>query len=175
MTIHTPAGTPDNGLAEAHREFEAFYNDCQPRIMRYAASLTGNHCNAEELVQEVFAKAWQHWSGIRGHRSPEAWVRTVLFRTWVTWWRKDAAQTRAHRRHGMPADVPEPAIDHVLIVSAMRAIPASQREAILLHHGQGMSVKQVATVSSTPVSSVKARLVRGRRSLAELLRDENTR
>ncbi|NUR61795.1 MAG: sigma-70 family RNA polymerase sigma factor [Catenulispora sp.] len=143
--------------------------------MRYASSLTGNRGDAEELVQEVFAKAWQHWSGIRGHRSPEAWVRTVLFRTWVTWWRKDVARTRAHRRHGMPADVPEPSIDHVLIVSALRVIPASQREAILLHYEQGMSVKQVAAVSSIPVSSARARLVRGRRSLAELLRDENTR
>lgn len=168
MGTHTPE------TLETQREFEAFYNACLPRTLRYAGSLTGNRCDAEELTQEAFAKAWQHWSAIRGHHSPEAWVRTVLFRTWVSWWRKDAARGRAHRRHGMPADVPEPSIDHVLIVSALRAIPATQREAILLHHWRGMTVQQVATVSSTPVSSVKARLVRGRRSLAVLLREENT-
>jgi RNA polymerase sigma-70 factor (ECF subfamily) len=74
-------------------------------------------------------------------------------------------------RHGPADDTPEPSIDNVALVAALRQIPEAQRRAIVLHHLGGRSVAEVAHETGVPEGTVKARLARGRAALAELLSD----
>lgn len=152
-------------------EFDAFYQGSSRRVLHQMYAMTGNLADAQELVQEAYARAWQRWSSVSTYDEPEAWVRTVAWRLAASRWRKAKNGVAAMLRHGPPADTPEPSIDNVALVAALRQIPEAQRRAIVLHHLGGRSVAEVAHETGVPEGTVKARLARGRAALAELLSD----
>ena len=152
-------------------DFDAFYQGSNRRVLHQMYAMTGNLADAQELVQEAYARAWQRWSSVSTYDEPEAWVRTVAWRLAASRWRKAKNGVTAMLRHGPPEDTPEPSIDNVALVAALRQIPEAQRRAIVLHHLGGLSVAEVAHETGVPEGTVKARLSRGRAALAELLSD----
>ena len=84
----------------------------------------------------------------------------------------DSRRPRAFR----PADralqaqpVKEPSPDRVAVADALAQLPADQRRAIVLYHLCDLSVAEVADEVGSPTGTVKARLSRGRATLARLL------
>ena len=155
------------------REFDAFYAGTNRRVLHQMYAMTGNLADAQELVQEAYARAWQRWSAVADYDDPEAWVRTVAWRLAASRWRKTKNGVAAMLRHGPAPDTPEPSIDNVALVAALKQIPEAQRRAIVLHHLSGLSVAEVAHETGAPEGTVKARLSRGRAALAELLADNS--
>ena len=153
-------------------DFDAFYNATSRRLLHQMYAMTGNLADAQECVQEAYARAWQHWKQVEHTEDAAAWVRTVAWRIAAGRWRKARNGVRALARHGADDATPAPSPDHVVLVDALRKIPAEQRRAVVLHHLVGMSVDQVARETGAPTGTVKARLSRGRSALADLLRDE---
>ncbi|HEV2376736.1 MAG TPA: SigE family RNA polymerase sigma factor [Streptosporangiaceae bacterium] len=151
--------------------FDAFYAGSVRRITGQLYAMTGDKDQAEECVQEAFARAWQRWGSVSGFDDPEAWVRTVAYRISVDTWRRALRRTKAYRRHGVPEDTPGITPDSIAIMSALRQIPDAQRRAIVLYHLVGLPVGQVADETGVPAGTVKARLARGRQALATLLSD----
>lgn len=152
--------------------FDAFYTGTSRRVLHQMYAMTGNVADAQELVQEAYARAWQRWSAVSTYDDPEAWVRTVAWRLAASRWRKAKNGVAAMLRHGPTPDVPEPSIDNVALVAALKQIPEEQRRAIVLHHLGGRSVAEVAHETGAPEGTVKARLSRGRAALAQLLKDQ---
>ena len=64
--------------------------------------MTGNLADAQDLVQEAYARAWQRWSSVSTYDDPEAWVRTVAWRLAASKWRKTKNGVAAMLRHGPP-------------------------------------------------------------------------
>jgi RNA polymerase sigma-70 factor, ECF subfamily len=153
--------------------FDAFYSASVRRLIGQMHAMTGSRADAEDCVQEAYARAWQRWDKVSGYGDPEAWVRTVAYRISVSAWRKAASMRVAHRKHGAPDDSGGMSPDYVAIVTALRRVPPSQRQAIVLHHLVGKSVDEIARETGAASGTVKARLSRGRRALAPLL-DEGT-
>ena len=151
--------------------FDAFYAASNRRVMHQMYAMTSNLADAQELTQEAYARAWQRWSSVSTYDDPEAWVRTVAWRLAASRWRKAKNGVTAMLRHGPPDHTPEPSVDNVALVAALRQIPEAQRRAIVLHHLGGLSVAEVAHEVGAPEGTVKARLARGRAALAELLAD----
>lgn len=151
--------------------FDAFYAGTNRRLLHQMYAMTGNLADAQELVQEAYARAWQRWSTVSTYDDPQAWVRTVAWRLAASKWRRAKTAMAAMVRHGAPQDSPEPSIDNVALVAALKQIPEAQRRAIVLHHLSGLSVAEVAHETHSPVGTVKARLARGRAALAQLLSD----
>ena len=151
--------------------FDAFYSGTSRRVLHQMYAMTGNLADAQDLVQEAYARVWQRWSSVSTYDDPEAWVRTVAWRLAASRWRKTKNGLAAVLRHGPPPDAPEPSVDNVALVAALKQIPDAQRRAIVLHHLGGLSVAEVAHETSSPEGTVKARLARGRTALAELLAD----
>jgi RNA polymerase sigma-70 factor (ECF subfamily) len=151
--------------------FDDFYTATVRRLISQVHVMTGDLAEAEDSVQEAFARAWLRWGRVSRYADPEAWVRTVAFRISVSSWRKAVNRTSAHRRGGAGADLPGLSPDYVAIVAALRQIPFEQRQAIVLHHLAGLSVEDIARQHKLPVNTVKARLARGRRALQPLLSD----
>lgn len=149
--------------------FDAFYTGSVRRLVGQLHAMTGSKAEAEDCVQEAYARAWQRWDKVSGYGDPEAWVRTVAYRVSVSAWRKSANMRAAHRRHGVPDDSRGLSPDYVAIVTALRKVSAAQRQAIVLHHLVGMSVEEIARETGTATGTVKARLSRGRQALAPLL------
>jgi RNA polymerase sigma-70 factor, ECF subfamily len=159
-------------MSDVSEEFDAFYHATNRRLLHQMYAMTGNLADAQDCVQEAYARAWQHWKSVQQADDPAAWVRTVAWRIAASRWRKARNGVRALVRNGPPDHAQPPSPDHVALVSALKEIPAEQRRAIVLHHLVGMSVDEVARETGAPSGTVKARLSRGRAALAELLRDE---
>lgn len=150
-------------------EFDALYHATRRRLLHQMYALTGNVADAQECVQEAYARAWQHWSRVRAG-NPEAWVTTVARRIAISRWRKTRNGGRALLRYSAATeDSGPPSPDHVALVDALRRIPEAQSTAIVLYHLCDLSMEQVAAETGSAVGTVKSRLSRGRAALAHLL------
>lgn len=153
--------------------FDEFYHATRTRLLHQMYAMTGNLADAQDCVQEAYARAWQRWEQVSQHASPEAWLRTVSWRIAASRWRKVRNGVAAMARHGTPSNTPEPSTDNVALVEALKQIPEAQRRAIVLHHLADLSVEEVAAEMGVATGTIKARLSRGRAALANLLREED--
>jgi RNA polymerase sigma-70 factor, ECF subfamily len=149
--------------------FDAFYAGSVRRLIGQLHAMTGSRAEAEDCVQEAYARAWQRWDKVSDYGDPEAWVRTVAYRISISTWRKASNMRAAHRRHGVPDDNRGLSPDYVAIVTALRRVSEGQRQAIVLHHLLGLTVEEIARETGAATGTVKARLSRGRQALAPLL------
>jgi len=149
--------------------FDAFYRGTRQRLYDCLYALTGNAAEAQDAAQEAYARAWQRWSTVSDYADPEAWVRTVGRRIAVSRWRRMRTALSTDRRAALPHAVAGPEPDSVALVAALSRLPLAQRTAIVLHHISGLPVAEVAREMGVPEGTVKARLSRGRKALAELL------
>jgi RNA polymerase sigma-70 factor (ECF subfamily) len=150
-------------------EFDAFYAAAFPRLTGQLYAFTGDHGEAQDVVQEAFVRAWDRRKSFLADSAPEAWIRTVAVRLAVSRWRRAKRWLELMRRHPPPEPVPGPGPEHAALVAALRQLPQAQRLAIVLHHLCDLSVEQVASETGAPVGTVKARLSRGRAALAKQL------
>ena len=67
-------------------EFDAFYRGTAPRLLRYAYGLTADLGEAQDIVQEAYARAWQRWRRLRGYENLEGWLRLVVDRLATDSW-----------------------------------------------------------------------------------------
>ncbi|MFJ3230809.1 SigE family RNA polymerase sigma factor [Streptomyces sp. NPDC086787] len=156
-------------------EFDVFYTAACPRLVGQLYALTGDYAEAQDVVQEAFARAWDRRSSVlTGERDPEAWIRTVAHRLAMSRWRRARHWWELVRSESVPRPVPEPSPDHVALVAALRRLPEAQRTAIVLHHLCDLSVEQIAAETGAAVGTIKARLSRGRTALATHLVSEET-
>lgn len=91
----------------------------------------------------------------------------------VSRWRRVLRSRRDPDRAVQPTGVhapPNP--DHVALVEALKQLPETQRQAIVLHHMCDLSVHSVAAEVGVPEGTIKARLSRGRAALLTVLGEE---
>ena len=161
----------DDEAQEAIREaYQAYYR----RLVATLYGLTADYAEAQDLVQEAYARALARPKTFLDVADPEAWLRTVAVNLARTRWRRRRlldTMIRTGRVTPTPESVPGADPTRVLLVAALAKLSRPTRETIVLHHIADMSVQQVAEQLGIPVGTVKARLSRGRALLAELLHD----
>ena len=152
-------------------EFDAFYAASFGRLVGQIYAMCGDRAEAQDCVQEAFVRAWDKRRTLDRDQSPEAWVRTVAYRLAVSRWRRTRQAFRPADRAHPPMRPAEPDVTRVALARALQQLPADQRRAIVLFHLVDLSVADVAAEVGVPVGTIKARLSRGRATLATLLRD----
>jgi RNA polymerase sigma-70 factor (ECF subfamily) len=150
-------------------DFDAFYRGSRQRVLSCVYLVTGDLGEAQDAVQEAFVKAWQRWSSICRYDEPEAWVRLVACRIATSRWRSMRSRARAYVRHGVEEEFAGPDTNTVDVVAALKRLPEDQRTVLALHYLVGLPVAEVALETGAPIGTVKSRLSRGRRALAEVL------
>ena len=151
-------------------DFDAFYIATVRRVVLYLYAACGDRAEAQDVAQEAFARAWQHWSKVAAYDDPEAWVRSVAWRLMINRWRGLRRWIAARARMGPPPDAAAgPSPDRVAIVDALLRLPKPQRQVVALHYLLDMPVNEIAASTGTPAGTVKARLSRARTTLAKLL------
>ena len=152
------------------------------RLYPAAYRLTRNRADAEDLVQETFAKALAASGRLRPGSNLGAWLHRIMTNTFISWCRRrryeplptvtDPAGWAGNRAWpGNPAEG-RSAEDQVLrcmihadIVAAMRALPDRHRITVYLADVAGLRHREISEITGIPVGSVKSCLYRGRGQL----------
>lgn len=149
--------------------FDEFYRDTSRRTLRYAYALCGDAATAQDLTQEAYVRAWQHWRKVEGYEHPDAWVRLVVSRLATDGWRRMGLRRRFDAMAEPVRPVTPPGEDTVLLTAALRRLPARQRQAVALYHLLDIPVHEIAAEMAVSEGTVKSWLARGRAALAQML------
>ena len=149
--------------------FDAFFRTTFDRTFRYLYAVLGDRAEAQDVAQEAYGRAWRRWDEVQAMADPEAWVRTVGWRVGANHLRHLRVAARWRVQQTATPTEREPGLDSVVLVVALEQIHPEQRRALVLHYLLDMPVAQVAAETGVSVSAAKARLVRGRQALSDLL------
>ena len=159
---------------EAREAVRQAYSAHYRRLVAALYGLTGDYSDAQDLVQEAYARALARPRQFLDVADPEAWLRTVAINLARTRFRRRRlfdTLVRTGRVARPPDSVPGLDPNRVALIAALQQLSRPTRETIVLHHLADMSVHEVAETLGVPVGTVKARLSRGRAMLATLLSD----
>ncbi|MEV4412983.1 RNA polymerase sigma factor [Catellatospora sp. NPDC049609] len=157
----------------AQDELGELYHAGYRRLVAQVYAFTTDLTEAQDAVQEAFARALARRHGLRDVDAPEAWLRTVAINVVRRRWRRrqllDTILLRERPLTRMTAAAPEP--DNTDLRAALAGIPSRYREVIVLHYLADLPLDEVADILEVPVGTVKSRLSRGREALRGLLDD----
>jgi RNA polymerase sigma-70 factor (ECF subfamily) len=146
-------------------------------ITQLARHLTGQRCDAEDLVQETYLRAYAHFDEYRGG-SMRAWLAAICL---------NAARSEGRRLARRPRELldakPEPptasedpvtdtalaSLDASMVRAGLASLPEPQRLCIVLMDIAGYTASEAAALLGCPRGTVLARVHRGRVRLANIL------
>jgi RNA polymerase sigma-70 factor (sigma-E family) len=139
------------------------------RLVVQLYAVTGDLCEAQEVVQEAFVRALAAPRSFTELDNPESWLRRVAVNVARSRHRRRVTLDRLLRRAGPSPVVPDPSPEHLALMAAMRRLPMGQRHALALYYLADLPIDEVARSLDVSVGTVKSRLSRGRVALAEIL------
>jgi RNA polymerase sigma-70 factor (sigma-E family) len=138
-------------------------------LLRTAFLLTGDHGQAEDLLQTALVKAHRYWSRIED--SPEAYVRKVMVNTSNSWWRRRRlTELVTHTVPDRPTDdTSEEFGVREELWAAVLALPPKMRSVLVLRYFEDLPEAEVARILDCSVGTVKSQTSRGLDRLRDVL------
>jgi RNA polymerase sigma-70 factor (ECF subfamily) len=168
---------------------ERFERDVIPfmgQLYPAALRMTRNTCDAEDLLQETFAKAYSAFHQFTPGTNLRAWLHRILSNTFINSYRKkrrepvtdlgaefsEEWQTGSDPLTPAVRSAEAEALDRLAdsdILRALRDLPSEFRVAIYLADVEGYPYREIAEMMGTPIGTVMSRLHRSRAKLRQQL------
>ncbi len=166
-----------------HREaFSELVRRHHERIFQTVYALVGNRDDADDLVQDVFLKAYCSLSSFQGQSQFYTWLYRIGVNCCLDWMksrnrRKNLLQEKTERHEPEKAfSHPEASDRRVLrrelqeiLEEALATLPPEYRSAVVLREIDGLSYDEIASVLGCSDGTVKSRLFRARARLRTVL------
>jgi RNA polymerase sigma-70 factor (ECF subfamily) len=162
---------------------EALYERYARAVYSFSLRIVGDAQVAEEILQEVFVRAWQQGGSFQSARgSLITWLLSITHNLSI-----DEVRRRKRRPQKAESEEPEsilaglpdegPNVEEevwlsslrVSIQDALQQLPAAQREAIELAYFQGLTQREIADTLGEPLGTIKTRMRLGMLKLREQL------
>ncbi len=154
--------------------FERLYRNNCGRVYALCIRMVGNPTLAEELVQDIFVRAWQKLGSFRGESAFSSWLHRLGVNVVLT------EQRSRRRRDARIISVEDPAVhekprlrvaggQRLDLERAIADLPPGARQAFVLHDVEGYSHQEVADMCGIAVGTSKAHLHRARKLLRKAL------
>jgi RNA polymerase sigma-70 factor (ECF subfamily) len=165
--------TPGSGWVPAVQAnaFGLLVREHQQALRAFLRRLCGDAATADDVAQEAFVFAWEHWDRFDPARPFRPWLFAIA-------WRKHRERRRGWRRllarqgRAIAArpdhETPDPGLG-LDLAAACSALPPEQRAAILLCLGLDFTQAEAAEALALPPGTVKSHVARGREKLAAFL------
>ena len=140
-----------------YADFEEFVVARRDALLRTAYLLTGNHHDAEDLVQAALIKVVPKWARIQDR--PEAYVRQVLARESVTRWR--GRRWREVSTDVVPEAMHQPSTDstdRIALLEDLRRLSPRQRAVLVLRYFDDLTETDTAAALGISVGAVKSQV-----------------
>jgi RNA polymerase sigma-70 factor (sigma-E family) len=154
--------------------FEEYVASRGPALVRLARLLTADHHRAEDLVQEVLARAYVHWRRIQRTERPDMYVRRMLVNANVSWWRRGRREvsvawvdessadlgTGAGRLGTGAADLGAGAADRDEMWRLVADLPPRQRAVLVLRYYEDLDDASIAEILDCSAVTVRTHAMR---------------
>ena len=167
------APTPD---VDADAALTELYVGHYRQLVRLAYLLLADQGASEEVVQDAYLRVHASWGRLREPAAGAAYLRQAVL---------NGARSRLRRRivsrRHAPAPLPDAAsaeyvamgrVEHAAVVSALRALPLRQREALVLRYYADLSEAQIALAMAISQGAVKSHTSRGMAALRHTLEQQ---
>ncbi len=190
MNDEPPVQTTPSGLIPP-ADFTTFMRAYQDMVFSTAARLTGNEAQAEDIAQDVFLKAHEHFEQLRTSPTAGGWLKTVAtnlslnhlsryrnrWKFFSEFRRDDAASDEVDVEFAAPetffSDV-DAEERRALIERALDELPAHQRVPLVLYHFEDLPYEDIAKKLGVSLAKVKTDILRARAALAKILQRAGT-
>lgn len=172
-----------SGAARQSDSFEELAMPLFDQLYNFAHWLTQNREEAEDLVQETYAKALKGFSSFQLGTNFRAWIYRILRNTFLT--SRTGLKVTMTVALEPEEDGPELAVEHdtpetllfersnrEMLQTAIDELPIYFREILLLCEVEEMSYQEIAEALAIPVGTVMSRLSRARKTLRDRLRPQ---
>jgi RNA polymerase sigma-70 factor, ECF subfamily len=184
--VQTPTTEPNPA------EFTMFMRAYQDMVFSTAARLTGNDAQAEDIAQEVFLRAYEHFSELRGNPAAGGWLKTVGInltlnhltrhrRRWRLFSELDGARTGDEAAAEIDWEVPDTLLAELgaeerrrFVEAALQRLPEHQRLVLVLYHFEELSYQDIAEKLQVSLPKVKTDMRRARAALLTIFRRSGT-
>ena len=146
----------------------------EDRVFGLAQRILGNRADALDATQDAFVSAFRQAGTFRGDAAVGTWLYRIASNACKDLLRKKkrwVAQDAETLENLGPADarIETAVTDRLVIRDALAQLPEEYREAVVMHDLGGIPYQEIATLTGTHIGTVKSRISRGRRRLAELM------
>jgi RNA polymerase sigma-70 factor (ECF subfamily) len=160
--------------------FELVMRNHEDRVFSVCLRILGDREKALDATQDTFLTVFRKASQFEGRSAVGTWIYRIAVNSCYDQLRKTQRRpTESLPEHVDPTDPSaEEAIESAAlrpeIESALSQLPADFRNAVILSDLEGLPLPEVAEVLGVPVGTVKSRVFRGRRLLAQRLGNQTT-
>ena len=187
MNDDIPVQATEEGMT-APIDFTTFMRNYQDMVYTTAVRLLGNETQAEDISQEVFLKAFEHWENLSGSATAGGWLKTVTTNLSINHLQRYRKRWRffsEFTRPGAGDDADEQPVEFAApdtffggvdsserrewVERALEKLPDHQRVPLVLYHFEDLPYEEIARKTGVSLSKVKTDIMRAREALARVL------